>query len=159
MIEVRSWETPDDLKVLRVLLGEYFDHLKDTLGAENMDRWRFEQELLTLPLPYEILLLAYVAREAAGCLLLKPLFREAERGCEVKRLWVRPQFRGLSLGRKLTESAMAEATRHGYTAIYLDTVPAVMHAANRVYESLGFEPVERYNDNPVSNVKFLRRAL
>ena len=90
---------------------------------------------------------------------VEPLTNTGEKACELKRLWVRPQFRGLSLGRKLTESAMQEAKQRGYTAIYLDTVPAALPAASRLYQALGFEPVERYNDNPVSNVKFFRRLL
>ena len=82
-----------------------------------------------------------------------------EKACELKRLWVRPQFRGLSVGRTLTQSAIAEATERDYTAMYLDTVPLAMQAAHRMYQQLGFELVERYNDNPVRDVTFFRRAL
>jgi ribosomal protein S18 acetylase RimI-like enzyme len=62
---------------------------------------------------------------------------------------VRPQFRGLSLGRLLSEQLVEEARARGYTAIYLDTMPATMQAANRIYTELGFAPVERYGDNAV----------
>ena len=77
----------------------------------------------------------------------------------MKRLWVRPQFQGLGIGRRLTEALMAEAQQRGYTAMYLDTVPAAMKAAHGLYSSLGFVPVERYNDNPVPDVVFFRRDL
>lgn len=145
--------------MLRSLLREYASHLTGTLGAENMNMARFEEEVATLPPPYKILLLALVDAEAAGCVLLKPLTNVNEMACELKRLWVRPQFRGLSLGRRLTESAMSEATQQGYVTMYLDTVPLAMEAAHRIYERLGFVAVDRYNDNPVGNVKFFRRAL
>jgi GNAT superfamily N-acetyltransferase len=85
---------------------------------------------------------------------LKPLKPERsahpnERACEMKRLWVRPQFRGLRVGRLLSERLVEEARARGYSAMYLDTMPATMRAANRIYAELGFAPVERYCDNPV----------
>jgi ribosomal protein S18 acetylase RimI-like enzyme len=67
----------------------------------------------------------------------------------MKRLWVRPQFRKLRLGRLLSERLVEEARARGYTAMYLDTMPNTMQAANRIYEDLGFSRVERYGDNPV----------
>jgi ribosomal protein S18 acetylase RimI-like enzyme len=156
-VQIRKAE-PADLETLRDLLREYAMHLTDTLGAENMNRERFEQELAALPSTYEILLLVFVQEVAAGCVLLKTL-PDTEKACELKRLWVRPQFRGLRLGRRLTESAMREAAERGYAAMYLDTVPAAMESAHRIYQDLGFEPVKRYNDNPVGDVRFFRRAL
>jgi putative acetyltransferase len=139
-------------------------HLTGTLGAKNMCMLWYDEELSTLPAPYETLVLAFVDDEPAGCVLLKPIkglddSPTGEKACELKRLWVRPQFRGLGIGRTLTDTAMAEAKRRSYTAMYLDTVPSVMQAAHRMYQELGFEPIERYNDNPVSDVNFFRRTL
>lgn len=142
-----------------MLLREYGMHLRGTLGAENMCMAGYERELASLPLPYELLLLGFVDGKAAGCALVKPITRLPEKACELKRLWVRPEFRGLNLGRELTQRAMQEASERGYTAMYLDTVPAAMQTAHRLYLDLGFEPIERYNDNPVSDVTFFRRAL
>lgn len=156
---IRSAETSAELDTLRLLLREYAQDLTGTLGAENMNMYAYEEELGTLPFPYETLLLAYVDQHAAGCVLLKAILRKDEKACELKRLWVRRQFRGLGIGRKLTESAVAQAKRGGYTAMYLDTVPVAMQGASRIYQELGFEPIDRYNDNPVSNLKFFRRSL
>jgi GNAT superfamily N-acetyltransferase len=65
----------------------------------------------------------------------------------------------LGLGRQLAETLILEAQRRGYTAMYLDTVPEAMQAAHHLYRTLGFVPVERYNDNPVPDVVFFRRDL
>ncbi len=125
---------------------------------------QYEQELAGLPLPYLTLLLACDGEDYAGCVLLKPVKHSDgslpdERACEMKRLWVRPRFRGCGVGRKLTEGVLTEAKRQGYTTMYLDTVPAVMQTAHRIYQELGFQPVERYNDNAVEHVAFFRRQL
>jgi ribosomal protein S18 acetylase RimI-like enzyme len=85
--------------------------------------------------------------------------RVPERGCEMKRLWVGLEFRGLGLGRRLAEAALAWAVKAGYEAIYLDTVPTAMPEANGLYAALGFEQVGRYNDNLAEDVVFFRRSL
>jgi GNAT superfamily N-acetyltransferase len=63
------------------------------------------------------------------------------------------------LGRRLVEEAIGWAKRMGFDAMYLDTVPAAMPEANRLYEAVGFQRVERYNKNPVSEVVFYRLGL
>jgi GNAT superfamily N-acetyltransferase len=68
-------------------------------------------------------------------------------------------LRGLGLGRRLVEEAIGWAKRMGFDAMYLDTVPAAMPEANRLYEAVGFQRVERYNKNPVSEVVFYRLGL
>ncbi len=164
-ISIRAVHTSTDFDALRVLLREYVAHLSETLGAGNVCIEQYEQELSALPSPYQTLLLAFAGEEdAAGCVLLKAIQSSGEsppdeKACELKRLWVRPQFRGRGLGRNLTGAALSEAKRQGYTAMYLDTVPAAMQAAHRMYLELGFQPTERYNDNPVSHVAFFRRLL
>jgi putative acetyltransferase len=157
MVTIRA--TGDaDLDVVRTLLREYAAYLNASVGEEHICLGNYEKELMTLPAPYQspdgVILLATVAGEAAGVIALKPLtpLRSAvpdERACEMKRLWVRPQFRELRLGRLLSERLIDEARVRGYTAIYLDTMPGTMQAANRIYTELGFAPVERYGDNPV----------
>jgi GNAT superfamily N-acetyltransferase len=83
----------------------------------------------------------------------------------MKRLWVRSTQQGTGLGRKLAEAILASARERGYTAMYLDTMPQSMQAAYRLYGSMGFTPVDRYNDNPVLRqtdslaIAFLRREL
>ena len=149
-----------DIEAVRHLLREYAAYLNHSLGTEHICLAEYERELASLPLPYEVLLLAFAVdsdgqEEAAGCVLLKPIAG----ACEMKRLWVRPKFRSLGLGRKLVEALITKAQRRGYTAMYLDTVPAAMQAAYHLYRELGFKPVERYNDNPVPDVVFFRRDL
>jgi GNAT superfamily N-acetyltransferase len=147
-----------DLDAVCVLLREYAVYLNASVGEEHICLENYEKELMTLPAPYQspggVIVLATVEAEPAGVIALKPLtpLRSAspnERACELKRLWVRPQFRGITLGRLLSERLIEEARERGYTAIYLDTMPATMQAANRIYTELGFAPVERYGDNAV----------
>jgi putative acetyltransferase len=147
-----------DLDAVRMLLREYASYLNASVGEEHICMENYEKELATLPAPYQapggMILLALVEGEPAGVIALKPLtpLRSAfpgERACEMKRLWVRPQFRGLRLGSLLSERLIEEARALGYTAIYLDTMPGTMQAANRIYGRMGFTPVERYVNNPV----------
>jgi GNAT superfamily N-acetyltransferase len=179
MVTIRA-AVDDDLGTVRTLLREYAAYLNTSVGQEHICLENYEKELITLPSPYQapggVILLAAVEGEPAGVIALKPLMplRSAfpgERACEMKRLWVRPQFRGLRLGSLLSERLIEQARKCGYTAIYLDTMPATMAAANRIYTKLGFAPVERYGDNPVlrqqpgctdnrsPDVVFLRREI
>ncbi|MDP9051110.1 MAG: GNAT family N-acetyltransferase [Acidobacteriota bacterium] len=147
-----------DLDAVRTLLREYAAYLNASVGEEHICLASYEKELASLPAPYRppggVILLATVQDQPAGVIALKPLSpRRAtsaeERACEMKRLWVRPQFHGLRLGRLLSERLIEEARARGYTAIYLDTMPATMQAANHIYAELGFVRVERYGDNSV----------
>lgn len=157
MVAIRA-AAAADLDVVRELLREYAAYLNASVGEEHICLENYEKELATLPAPYHapggVILLAMVDGEPAGAIALRPLtpLRSAfpgERACEMKRLWVRPRFRGLRLGIMLSERLMDEARERGYTAIYLDTMPATMVAASHIYTGLGFIPVERYADNPV----------
>lgn len=157
---IRTAETPADIETVRALLREYAAHLNASLGSEHICLAEYEKELANLPSPYQVLLIAFVAddsgnEEAAGCVFLKSI----KGACEMKRMWVRPKFQGLGIGRKLAETLINKARQHGYTAIYLDTVPTAMKAAQHLYSALGFVPVERYNQNPVPDIEFFRLDL
>ena len=78
---------------------------------------------------------------------------------ELKRLWVRPQGRGLGLGRALTQSVISRAVAAKRKAVYLDTVPEAMSSAHRLYLELGFVPCAAYNDNPVDGLAYLVKYL
>jgi GNAT superfamily N-acetyltransferase len=78
---------------------------------------------------------------------------------ELKRLWVRPQGRGLGLGRALTQAVIDRAVSAKRAAVYLDTVPTAMASAHRLYLELGFVPCAPYNDNPVDGLAYLVKYL
>jgi GNAT superfamily N-acetyltransferase len=156
---VREAVGVEDVDAVRRLMQAYGEHLAaEPSGAAGICIEGYAQELERLPAGYEVLLLALVDGEAAGCVALRTL-RGDRSGCEMKRLWVEGGSRGLGVGRRLIEGAIGWAERMGFEAMYLDTVPAAMPEANRLYGAMGFVRVERYNANPVADVVFFRRGL
>ncbi|HXF43543.1 MAG TPA: GNAT family N-acetyltransferase [Pyrinomonadaceae bacterium] len=148
-------ETHGDLTAVRELFTEYRDFLGDEVCFRD-----FEHELNTLPGKYSppegILLLARVAEKPAGCVAIRPL----EQGiCELKRLFVRGQFRGLHLGRRLVESALDFARNAGYKAVRLDSIPVKMQQAISLYESLGFKLIEKYYESTHSESIYMELSL
>jgi ribosomal protein S18 acetylase RimI-like enzyme len=143
-----------DLDEARALFEEYARSLDFDLGFQN-----FAQEVATLPGEYAPprgrLLLARVGKTAAGCVALHGLDGGT---AEMKRLYVRPQFRKAGIGRALAQAVLTEAKKLGYTRIRLDTVPA-MGEATALYRSLGFFEIPSYRENPVPGALFLERTL
>jgi putative acetyltransferase len=131
-----------DLEAVRELFLEYAKALGFSLCFQG-----FDKELETLPGDYAPprgrLLLAREGEQVAGCVGVRPL--DGER-CEMKRLYVRPAFRGKGLGRKLADAAIAAACEAGYRSMVLDTLPS-MREARALYEKLGFRPCPPYYDN------------
>ncbi len=115
----------------------------------------FAQEVQGLPGDYEppsgALLIARVDDEPAGMVALR---RKSDARCEMKRLFVRSEARGLGLGHQLAERIIAEARARGYTEIILDTLP-MMKDAQRMYERFGFVDIEPYYDSPVEGTRFM----
>ncbi len=155
-------------------MREYAHFLNESVGGQHICVESLEEELAGLPGAYAepagAVLLAFDKETPAGCVALKPLKLENpshsnERACEMKRLWVRPSQQGTGLGRRLAEDIVTAARERGYTAMYLDTMPQSMQAAYRLYRSMGFAPVDRYNQNPVLRrtdtleIAFLRKEL
>jgi GNAT superfamily N-acetyltransferase len=138
----------------RALFQEYEKGLGISLCFQD-----FEQELATLPGAYARprgrLLLARVAGEPAGCAALRPL---GEGDGEMKRLYVRPPYRGMGLGRMLAECVIDEARALGYGSLKLDTLPQ-MKEAQGMYATLGFVDAAAYNEHPIAGTRFLSLDL
>lgn len=154
MSPLRPASFPDDLPEIRALFREYADSLGVDLSFQDFDR-----ELAALPGDYVpprgAMLIAEHEGAVAGCVAVRPLDAST---CEMKRLYVRPAFRGWHLGRALAEAILAEARRIGYVRMRLDTLPSMGEAIG-LYERLGFTDIPPYRHNPIPGTRFLERSL
>lgn len=142
------------LQQVRELFQEYQASLDIDLCFQD-----FEKELLDLPGKYAPpqgrLYVAFSDGLLAGCVALRPLQEEQ---CEIKRLYVRPQFRGQDIGKQLLKQVITEAQRIGYHQVLLDTLYA-MTAARSLYYSVGFREIPPYCFNPVKEAVFMSLGL
>lgn len=148
-------ESPAQISQARELFLEYAQSLGFSLCFQN-----FDKELAGLPGDYGPpdgrLLLAYDQDQLAGCVALHKLTSEI---CEMKRLYVRPQFRGKGRGRALAGRIMAEARQIGYQRMRLDTVEPVMKDAVAMYRKLGFKEIAPYCENPIAGALYMELQL
>lgn len=146
----------EDIQRARGLFEEYATGIGISLCFQN-----FDKELKNLPGDYappdgRLLLATDDAQQLAGCIALRKL----EPGvCEMKRLFLRPAYRGQGLGKLLVESIIDEARKLGYTRMRLDTLPGRMDKAIALYESIGFVEIGPYCENPVEGAKFMELNL
>ena len=149
---------PSELDSVRAIFREYAQSLNVDLCFQD-----FEQELANLPGEYAgprgTLLLALVDGVVAGSCALRALTTaDYPDACEMKRLYVRPAFRGLGLGRDLAERTLESARQVGYHCVLLDTLDE-MEAARALYHDLGFMEIPPYYHNPIAGAHYLKADL
>lgn len=152
---VAQAESPEQIAAARELFLEYAQSLGFSLCFQS-----FDKELAGLPGDYAPpegrLLLATYQDQLAGCVALHPLGPQV---CEMKRLYLRPQFRGKGLGRALADQIIAEARQIGYESIRLDTVEPRMKDAVAMYRKLGFQEIAPYCSNPIAGALYMELDL
>lgn len=148
-------ESPAQIAQARELFLEYAKSLGFSLCFQN-----FDKELANLPGDYSPpdgrLLLAEYNGQFAGCVALHKL---EDRICEMKRLYLRPAFRGKGLGRVLADRIIAEARQIGYQRMRLDTVEPVMKDAVAMYRRIGFREIAPYCTNPIAGALYMELGL
>lgn len=153
-IQILSAHSQQDIESVRILFKEY----ENAIGVDLCFQG-FAEELAGLPGKYAPpdgrLLLALGDNALAGCVALR---RFGEDACEMKRLYVRPEYRGLGLGRKLALAVINEAISIGYIKMRLDTLPSMVEAI-AMYETLGFIEIEPYRFNPVDGAIYMGKGL
>jgi GNAT superfamily N-acetyltransferase len=154
-LAVTQAESPAQIAQARELFLEYAQSLGFSLCFQN-----FDKELAGLPGDYAPpegrLLLVECEGQLAGCVALHKLDSGV---CEMKRLYLRPPFRGKGLGRALTERIIAEARQIGYRRMRLDTVEPVMKDAVAMYRKLGFKEIAPYRPNPIAGTMYMELEL
>jgi GNAT superfamily N-acetyltransferase len=137
---------------------ELFQEYAQSLGV-NLCFQNFEQELAGLPGHYAPpdgrLLLAEYDGQLAGCVAL----HKWDDGCEMKRLYLRPSFRGKGLGRAIAEKIIADASSIGYQRMRLDTIEPLMKDAVELYRKLGFREIAPYRPNPIAGAMYMELQL
>jgi ribosomal protein S18 acetylase RimI-like enzyme len=155
MTIIRLAESPDDIGMIRTLFTEYQQWLNFSLCFQG-----FDQELSELPGKYAPplgrLYLAEVDGAVCGCIALRPMDEPGV--CEMKRLYVREEFRGRTIGKLLTERIVSDAKAIGYHTMRLDTLQR-METARSLYRQLGFTDIPAYYNNPLDDVVYLELNL
>ncbi len=154
-LKISQAKSPAQLAQARELFLEYAQSLGFSLCFQN-----FEEEVGGLPGKYAPprgrLLLSECDGHLAGCVALRMI---DEQICEMKRLYVRPQFRGKGLGRTLAERIIAEARQIGYARMRLDTVEPIMKGAVTMYRGIGFREIPPYCENPIAGALYMELEL
>jgi len=160
-IEIAAPRGAEDDAAIKALFAEYAGSLGFSLDYQG-----FEAELADFPGKYAppggALLLARVDGAAAGTVALRPL---GDTICEMKRLFVRPAFRGArlaggrSIGRALVEGIVEAARRQGYRRLRLDTIGGQMQAAVKLYRTMGFVEIAPYASSPIADTVFMELVL
>jgi putative acetyltransferase len=161
IVEIAAPRDAADIEATKALFLEYAQSLGFSLAFQD-----FNSEMAELPGKYAppagALLLARAGSAAAGAVALRRLEPTI---CEMKRLYVRPDFRGtrtgqgLSIGRALAEGIVAAARTRGYRRLRLDTIAGKMPAAVKLYRSMGFVDIAPYYQSPVPDTAYMELVL
>jgi ribosomal protein S18 acetylase RimI-like enzyme len=144
-----------ELKIIRDLFREYEKELDADLCFQDFEE-EVDNPLKKYAAPVGRLLLAYYNDDPAGCIAFTPM---REHGyCEMKRLYVRPEFRKYGIGRTLVHELLGRATKQNYTVMRLDTLKK-LESAIRLYEKFGFYYIKPYYHNPLPDVVFMEKQL
>lgn len=152
--KIKFAETKKDFFNAKQLFKEYSDSLNFSLSFQNIDN-----ELDNIPGKYSkpngCIILAWDNFTPIGCIGMRPL---DELTCEIKRLYLKPNYRGLGLGRLLTKNIIAYSRKREYLKACLDTT-SKMKKAISIYKSLGFVEISAYYNNPLPDVIFFELNL
>ena len=159
MLRLRQAISAEDIEAARSLFKEYEASLGFSLCFQS-----FDQELATLPGDYappsgRLFLAKWIEGESeqlAGCVALHRL---EDGTCEMKRLYVRPEFRGKGIGQALAAAVVEDGREIGYRRMRLDTVPSVMGNAVALYRSMGFREIPAYRVNPIAGAIYMELDL
>ena len=153
-IQVRPVLTSQDIDVIHHLFQQYADALGFDLAFQD-----FNMEMKELPGEYSPprgrLYIAYWQEAVAGCIALRPIDPQVG---EMKRMYVRPEYRGKGIGSALAQTLINDARKIGYERIRLDTVPS-MKIARHIYEGLGFKEIPAYRYNPLPGAIYMELEL
>jgi putative acetyltransferase len=152
--QIREVDDAFGVDEVRRLVLVYASTRATTPGVEHM-----RADAAALPGPYAAprggLWLAVAGDVGIGCVALRPL---DERTAEVKRMFVDSAWRGRGVARALLEALIAGARERGYATLRLGTLDD-MTAAQSLYGSLGFRPIERYRPDELVDTRFYERSL
>ena len=155
---VPAYEYPREVAAL---FTEYTDTLiaGDPEFRKYLNKQNYEQEVKHLEVkygqPYGRLYLAHWDGNIAGCIGLRKI---DQHNCEMKRLYVRPEFQGKGIGRALAQKVIADAREIGYSSMLLDTLPFLQTAID-MYKSMGFYEIPSYNNSPMEGLVYLKLEL
>lgn len=160
-MNIRIIPAYDHSEEVGALFSEYTDMLidNDETFKKYLELQNYDEELRHLEVKYGMpegrLYLLYFEEKLAGCIGLRKI---DEQNCELKRLYVRPEFRGRHLGSILVEKIIEEAKKIGYSYVLLDTLP-FLKSAIQLYEDFGFYEIDSYNDSPMDTSIYMKLNL
>ncbi len=160
MLTIYPAKTNEDFEIVKGLLEEYVVTWFEDDGPVHLKEVEAHKQQMNnlgkyFGPPDGCLLIAQYKEEYAGCVALRKL---GEGTCEMKRLYVRPEFRGRKIGRNLAKSVIEQARKIGYEGMRIHTISALKEA-NGLYESLGFSKIDLYEDTPREDAVFMELKL